>query len=553
MKKIFLIVLILSLNFSYADDIDYFEKIENNTLTIEEVASVEDEALALFLYAHFDTISYEYAEAYTKLEEALTLTEKDTRLEYEILKYMMHINGLFDNYKGATIKSLRMKEIAVQLNYTHGIIISNCYIAEAFVQAGDIETAREHLQEAYDLSMETSDQYGMLNYYISMWYLEYIEWDLEKAGGYLQEAKDIYLSNNLDEPIGIDLVDIESYFAFNDYWRDEHQEALDHLLSIEDLLEEDNLLQLSNYYYNIGFFSKEIDTTLAIESLNKAKELYGQVSKLDTVGYYENLIDEALAYAYYSNGDYQLAADYFYLVTEYYYSEAYGEEVFGGDEDLSKYKEQATLERIELLEQISKEKERVIELQKYRLYLSMFFIVLLIILIIVIIYERNLKNKSEKLLYRRSITDELTQVFNRGHIIDIFESKLEENNGVILLDIDNFKVINDTHGHVVGDKVLKIVAQLIKESVRETDYVGRYGGEEFLVVLEGMEKQELMAIAERIKESLGHYEWSYPDLETTCSIGVSFAFSKDSDEVLHHVDQLMYQAKVNGKNQVIFG
>ncbi len=89
--------------------------------------------------------------------------------------------------------------------------------------------------------------------------------------------------------------------------------------------------------------------------------------------------------------------------------------------------------------------------------------------------------------------------------------------------------------------------------MRNGDAVGRYGGEEFLIILDNINEEELHTVSERIRVSLAEYSWSIEGLVTTCSIGVCNIYSDDADEILHHVDQLMYKAKLNGKNQVIYG
>ena len=123
---------------------------------------------------------------------------------------------------------------------------------------------------------------------------------------------------------------------------------------------------------------------------------------------------------------------------------------------------------------------------------------------------------------------------------------------MILLDLDDFKAINDTYGHLAGDEVLIKVSKIISSSIREKDSLGRYGGEEFLIFLEDTTKEELEVIGERIRVNIENYKWSYAGLKTTASIGITKCFSDDSEVVLHEVDTLMYKAKNNGKNQIAF-
>jgi len=133
-----------------------------------------------------------------------------------------------------------------------------------------------------------------------------------------------------------------------------------------------------------------------------------------------------------------------------------------------------------------------------------------------------------------------------------------------MLDIDHFKVYNDTFGHLVGDVTLREVAKIIKESVRRVDLIARYGGEEFAIILPETTKQGGLEAAERIREAAACKRFKVYDEETrvTVSIGVA-SFPADMGhtlteyypdiplELLQHADQALYQAKKEGRNRVI--
>lgn len=168
------------------------------------------------------------------------------------------------------------------------------------------------------------------------------------------------------------------------------------------------------------------------------------------------------------------------------------------------------------------------------------------------------------LMYRRALksahTDPLTQVNNRISMDNCIKREWDLAHrqktplSVMLLDIDHFKQINDRYGHSYGDTVLKAVAQCIKTTIRASDIVFRYGGEEFVVVLSNTEMEGAVLLAERIRqavESLLIYE-NQSKVGVTISLGVTQMRANDSvGQLFVHADQAMYQAKQNGRNRVM--
>jgi diguanylate cyclase len=159
-------------------------------------------------------------------------------------------------------------------------------------------------------------------------------------------------------------------------------------------------------------------------------------------------------------------------------------------------------------------------------------------------------------------TDSLTRLANRRAFDDklasVFDNSLGRNlTALILLDIDNFKKINDTYGHPVGDKILATVATVIRSNVRKEGFVARTGGEEFAIVLEGNTVEEIMTVCERVRLSLENTPFRNSKTGTdygpvTISIGYSMASqSANPGELYARSDTALYFAKENGRNRSI--
>ncbi|MFC1591926.1 diguanylate cyclase [Thermodesulfobacteriota bacterium] len=159
-------------------------------------------------------------------------------------------------------------------------------------------------------------------------------------------------------------------------------------------------------------------------------------------------------------------------------------------------------------------------------------------------------------LERISVTDMLTGLFNRRYVIERFENEFARTRrtGVplscIMIDIDRFKAINDTQGHLVGDAVLKEVAQRLQRSIRKYDVVGRYGGEEFLVVLPDAGINQAKAVAGRmhglVKDSLA------VGIAVTVSLGIAMQREDDQgiNALISRADDAMYRAKDRGRDRI---
>lgn len=173
------------------------------------------------------------------------------------------------------------------------------------------------------------------------------------------------------------------------------------------------------------------------------------------------------------------------------------------------------------------------------------------------------QKKIEETLLRESHTDALTNLFNRKYVykqISYFQDLSRRDNndhlyGLIVIDLDHFKVINDTYGHSVGDEVLMKTGEVLLATMRKTDIVARIGGEEFLIFLpssRGEKPVNLTRCCERIHHAIGNTVFIADGIEfsVTCSIGaVLDRISRDVNSAFRRADRLMYKAKKNGRAQ----
>ena len=171
----------------------------------------------------------------------------------------------------------------------------------------------------------------------------------------------------------------------------------------------------------------------------------------------------------------------------------------------------------------------------------------------------NIKKRKEleKKLAELATKDDLTKIYNRRAIDEILKKEIAASNryhypiSLIFCDIDHFKAVNDTYGHEMGDKVLVGVTQIVKNSIRRTDFFGRWGGEEFLIVAPHTDLVQAFELAEKLRKIIENHEIN--GIKVTCSFGVTQIIDGDTIETsTNRVDKLLYQSKESGRNRVTF-
>jgi diguanylate cyclase (GGDEF)-like protein len=153
--------------------------------------------------------------------------------------------------------------------------------------------------------------------------------------------------------------------------------------------------------------------------------------------------------------------------------------------------------------------------------------------------------------------DRLTQISNRfefdkilGHSIEVAR-RYKRSFSILLLDIDHFKSVNDTYGHLAGDEVLKVFSDLLRKQIRQSDVVARWGGEEFIILLPDTPLPSAIKMAEALRQRIEINPFDTVG-NLTCSIGVAeFSGIEEADDLLHRADEKLYRAKHSGRNRVI--
>jgi diguanylate cyclase (GGDEF)-like protein len=159
-------------------------------------------------------------------------------------------------------------------------------------------------------------------------------------------------------------------------------------------------------------------------------------------------------------------------------------------------------------------------------------------------------------LEKASITDSLTSLFNRRRLEEAFAHELDRAQrygkpvSLIIADVDHFKSINDTHGHQIGDEVLKLIADLLRNGVRAVDLVGRWGGEEFLVICPDTDLEGALGLAEKLRGAVEAGPFPAGTTITSSFGAAQYGEGESFKDTVGRADKALYRAKINGRNRV---
>jgi len=232
--------------------------------------------------------------------------------------------------------------------------------------------------------------------------------------------------------------------------------------------------------------------------------------------------------------------------------------------ELESLKEKAKLDQLDLAKkssevEIAEQRRRISELELIENQYANFALACLLVvclLVVLFIYRGfSTSRKRNKELDYLACHDPLTNCYNRRVLFDFLERDFSDLASLgeyclIMLDIDHFKEVNDTYGHIIGDKVLCRLANLLRDKVNDRDSVVRFGGEEFCLIIPGATPKEGVKMAEIIRQKVEHSD--FDNISITCSFGVtSIQFNATSPtELVHQADLALYKSKVDGRNKV---
>lgn len=304
---------------------------------------------------------------------------------------------------------------------------------------------------------------------------------------------------------------------------------------------------------------KQLDKATA--ALAQAEEILSNIPELvGTTWHLEIKKIEAQLIA--AKSDYQQA---YYALQDYYQSDI---ALINKNSSLRLLRVRAALElerkdiEVTLLQQRSKIQLLEVEREHDAKVMRGYIIVLLACLVIVISSVLVLQRNNHKKVFALSIKDELTGLYNRRYMLEHWQKILDKSHqktvmAIFVIDVDNFKSINDRFGHPFGDKVLKQIADTGLSVLRAEDVMGRIGGEEFLCLLPRVDKTLAKVIAKRLTNSIsGHHFISEQgeDVQVTISVGVKCVVAEDKCDIntlYIQADQALYRAKEQGKNQIV--
>jgi diguanylate cyclase (GGDEF)-like protein len=177
-------------------------------------------------------------------------------------------------------------------------------------------------------------------------------------------------------------------------------------------------------------------------------------------------------------------------------------------------------------------------------------------------FHDSLDESFQRQMYESALRDGLTKVFNKKYFLDRLESEFayairhKSPLSLVMFDIDHFKKINDTHGHLAGDYALATLANVVSGTIRQEDVFARYGGEEFAVICRGVDLVGAVAFGERIRRMVAAQLFVYQDVELKVSVSVGVAAVPDVGmrehaELIAAADEALYEAKRGGRNRVV--
>jgi diguanylate cyclase len=160
---------------------------------------------------------------------------------------------------------------------------------------------------------------------------------------------------------------------------------------------------------------------------------------------------------------------------------------------------------------------------------------------------------------KKALFDSMTKLYNRGSFMEILQEQVDKfgaytpTMALFIIDVDNFKTVNDTLGHLVGDSVLVQISELLRTSLRKNDYPARFGGDEFTVVAPDTNIEQSVKLAEKLRQRIQTHDFNTGDIPVTISVGyTTYRVGETIENLIRRADKALYDAKLMGRNVVCF-
>ncbi len=498
--------------------------------------------------------TYHRDQAYDLMKEtyAAITPEMDLPNTLKLLEHMVKLERFYGLYDQMVIHAIKLYNLTTTEELAHYRLTA--LDALAYYDYVNYSNAKmfEKLEELVQLPIDETQYPKMSYYYTGAAYLSMDEQSYDEAFEYFLNALEV--DQNFEMENGYNRVaslytDISVMYR----WQEKYdlsikyaKLALDETNSSDVDSIYDLKLALAHYYY------KDAQYENAKIHIEEATALYPKLSKLYTDRFEDDSLNSLTANIAYAMGDYRTAANYYNLLFGDGIDHEKIQKSIAAQTAVSEFELSSIRDQINLLESLESEQSIRIEAQKSSMTLYKVVIGLLIFILIMGILALNTIFKQKNKFYHLSIIDQLTQTFNRTHILNLLEKHNQATQCIALMDLDYFKEVNDTYGHIVGDEVLRKVSETIKRSLRPEDSIGRYGGEEFLLIINTDAIDVATTVAERIRSNIEKIEWTIPDLKITASIGLVMSQKSDSDLLLYEADRMLYKAKDSGRNRVMY-
>ncbi|WP_100643438.1 tetratricopeptide repeat-containing diguanylate cyclase [Alteromonas facilis] len=489
--------------------------------------------------------------ALTTAEEAFNKALKinDIKRQAQALRLQSVAYWYKDDYPMVVKKADQALTLFKQIDDKQGIAAALNTIATTHLNLYNLELAKKSYLEALAIAQEINDVNRQATVLQNLGTVAIGQEDLALAEDYLLQALEIRASVPDTFAEMTIMANLASVYR-RQMKLGQSFTLLDQLITIAQ--QENNATRLADAYADYG--------TTHFEAGNYAEAVVMYQNALAIAQEHELLrIEEAV-----SNGlrqSYELLNDYQKAYTAFeQYSEIREARLNEKNNELlaeldAKY--EAEKSRALILEQ-----KAALESERFASTVYMIAFIFAVIIAVALYYVYKLKKAAADVLHAQSRTDNLTGLNNRRAFNDIIADgfkHLQQHNtpmSIVLIDIDNFKSINDTYGHVAGDKVLETMSELVSQTARSIDICARWGGEEFILYLPNTDSNVAQKVAERIRVAVEEALFTLPAphaaLHITMTAGVAQANQSDDLEALtERADQALYQGKTSGKNKVV--